>query len=323
MGFAFPPIFPGTALGDLTFRSWFRNPAGDTTGLVEQMLETDAWSVFGSIDANFSDRLKGRVELRWTDEEKHSQDFESGSDLMNSWDFISWRATLDYKPGENTMYYASIAGAAKGGDFDFDTEENINGVNVSLVSFIDPEENTSYELGVKGTYMGGRLSADIALFFIDWTEIVIPQYYSVGPDGVPLTSVLALDTNAGDASVLGLEASFGVALTDNLTGNLGFTVTDPEFDDARITTFADFPSFAPDGEVSGNELLRQSSVQGNLTLNYRRAFRGDMEWYLRTDIFIRANSGSARPTRRKSPRIPMSTSRSNRRRALLGGTVVG
>lgn len=284
LGFAFPPIFPGTALGDLTFRRWFTSPTGDTTGLVEQLLETDAWSVFGSVDANFSDRLKGRVELRWTDEEKNSQDFESGSDLMNSWDFISWRATLDYKPSENTMYYASIAGAAKGGDFDFDTEENINGVNVSLVSFIDPEENTSYELGVKGTYMGGRLSADIALFFIDWTEIVIPQYYSVGPDGVPLTSILALDTNAGDASVLGLEASFGVALTDNLTGNLGFTVTDPEFDDARITTFADFPSFAPDGEVSGNELLRQSSVQGNLTLNYRRAFRNNLEWYLRTDV---------------------------------------
>ena len=285
VGGSIPP-FRGApfSIGDLTFRSWFTSPAGDTTGAVEQVLETDAWSVFGSVDANFSDRLKGRVELRWTDEEKHSQDFESGSDLMNSWDFISWRATLDYKPSENTMYYASIAGAAKSGAFDFDTEENINGVDVSLVSFIEPEENTSYELGFKGTYLDGRMSTDIAVFFIDWTEIVIPQYYSVGPDGVPLTSVLALDTNAGDASVLGLEASFGLALTDNLIGNLGFTVTDPKFDDARITTFADFPSYAPAGDVSGNELLRQSSVQGNLTLNYRRAFRGDMDWYVRTDV---------------------------------------
>ena len=283
VGFA-PQVFPRTSVGDLVFRSWFTSPTGDTTGALEQMLETDAWSVFGSVDANFSDRLKGRVELRWTDEEKRSQDFESGSDLMNSWDFISWRATMDYKPSENTMYYASIAGAAKSGAFDFDTEENINGVNVSLVSLIEPEENTSYELGFKGTYLDGRMSTDVAVFFIDWTEIVIPQYYSVGPDGVPLTSVLALDTNAGDASVLGLEASFGLVLTDNLTGNLGFSVTDPEFDDARISSFAEFPSYAPDGDVSGNELLRQSSVQGNLTLNYRRAFRGDMEWYLRADI---------------------------------------
>ena len=120
------------------------------------MLETDAWSVFGAIDRDFSEQLTGRLELRYTDEEKNSQDFESGSDLNNSWDFISWRATLDYKPNENTMFYAAIAGATKSGAFDFDTEDNINGESVSVVSYIDPEENTSFELGVKGTYMGGR-----------------------------------------------------------------------------------------------------------------------------------------------------------------------
>ena len=287
VGFA-PPLFPGAriSVGDVVFRSWFTNPAGNATGALEQQLETDAWSVFGAVDADFSERLTGRVELRWTDEEKHSQDFEADPhfDLTNSWDFISWRATLDYKSSENTMFYASVAGAEKSGDFDFDTNENINGVNVSVVNLIDPEQNTSFELGVKGTYMGGRLSTDIAVYFIDWTEIVIPQQYSVGPDGVPLTSVLALDTNAGDASVAGLEAAFGFAFTEHLTGNFGFTVTESEFDEAKIDSFTDFPSYAPDGDVAGNTLLRQSEVQGNLTLNYRRAFRGDMEWYLRTDV---------------------------------------
>ena len=285
VGFA-PPVFPGTSVGDLVFRSWFTDPMGNATGALEQMLETDALSVFGSIDADFSERLTGRVELRWTDEEKHSQDFEADPhfDLTNSWDFISWRATLDFKPGENTMYYASVAGAEKSGAFDFDTNENINGVNVSVVSLIDPEENTSFELGVKGAYLDGRLNADIAVYYIDWSEIVIPQQFSVGPDGVPLTSVLALDTNAGDASVLGLEAAFGFALTENLTGTFGFTVTQSEFDEAKIDSFSEFPSFAPDGDVAGNTLLRQSESQGNLTLTYRRAFRGDMEWYLRTDV---------------------------------------
>jgi len=284
-GIAIPP-FRGArfSIGDLTFGRWFSGPRGDVTGDDEAMLETDAWSVFGSVDANFSDRLKGRVELRWTDEEKHSQDFESGADLQNSWDFISWRATLDYKPSENTMYYASIAGAAKSGAFDFDTEDNVNGETVSVVSYIDPEENTSFDLGIKGTYMGGRLGVDIAVFYIDWTEIVIPQLFNVDPNGVALTQPLGLDTNAGDASVTGLEASFAYAFTDNLTGSLGFSLTNSEFDDAQIESLADFPSFAPDGDVSGNELLRQSATQASLTLNYRRAFRGDLEWYVRTDV---------------------------------------
>ena len=108
--------------------------------------------------------------MRYTDEDRSVRDFESDHDLNNAWDFITWRATLDYKPSENTMFYGSIAGAEKSGDFDFDTEDNINGESVSVVSFIDPEKNTSYELGAKGTYLGGRLSSDIAVFFIDWTN---------------------------------------------------------------------------------------------------------------------------------------------------------
>ena len=300
VGFALP-AYRGTSVGDTAFRSWFSGPRGNATGAVDAMLETDAWSVFGAIERDFSEQLTGRVELRYTDEEKHSQDFESGSDLNNSWDFISWRATLDYKPGENTMYYASIAGATKSGAFDFDTEDNINGESVSVVSYIDPEENTSFELGVKGTYMGGRLSTDIAVFYIDWTEIVIPQLFNVDPNGIALTQPLGLDTNAGDASVSGLEASFAYAFTDNLTGSLGFSLTNSEFDDAEIESFADFPSFAPDGNVSGNSLLRQSEVQANATINYRRALRGNTDWYVRTDVLYTGKQWIGAPNQAEVP----------------------
>ena len=165
VGFALPP-FPGApfTIGDLVFGEWFSGPNGSSSSDIAQENETDAWAVFGAIEADFSDRLTGRLELRYTDEEKSTTDFESSTDLNNSWDFITWRATLDFKPSENTMFYGSIAGAEKSGDFDFDTEVNTNGQLVSLVSFIDPEENTSFELGSKGTYLGGRLSSDIALF---------------------------------------------------------------------------------------------------------------------------------------------------------------
>ena len=301
-GIAIPP-FRGArfSIGDLAFRPWFSGPMGDATGGIDRMFETDAWSLFGAIDADFSQQLTGRVELRYTDEKKRTHDFESGSDLSNSWDFISWRATLDYKPGENTMYYASIAGAAKSGAFDFDTEDNVNGETVSVVSYIDPEENTSFEFGVKGTYLGGRLNADIAVFYIDWTEIVIPQLFNVDPNGVALTQPLGLDTNAGDASVLGLEASFGFALTENLTGNLGFSLTNSEFDDAEIESFAEFPSFAPDGDVAGNSLLRQSEVQANATINYRRAIRGNLDWYVRADVLYTGKQWIGAPNQAEVP----------------------
>jgi iron complex outermembrane receptor protein len=285
VGFALAP-FPGApfTIGDLAFGDWFDQPNGSVNNSIDEIVGTDAWAIFGAVEADFSDTITGRFELRYTDEEKSSQDLVSGADLKNSWDFITWRATLDFKPSENTMFYGSIAGAEKSGDFDFDTEFNANGEFVSLVSLIDPEKNTSYELGTKGTYLGGRLQSDIAVFYIDWTDIVIPQLQDTDDNGVPLAATLALDKNAGDATVMGLEASFAYAFTESLTGNFGFSITESEFDNANIQSFAAFPSFAPDGNVDGNTLQRQSKTQANATLNYRRPFRDDSEWYVRGDV---------------------------------------
>ena len=81
--------------------------------------------------------------------------------------------------------------------------------------------------------------------------------------------------------MVGIEGSFRYAFTDNLTGDFGFTVTNAEFDNAKIESFADFPSFAPDGDVSGNKILRQSEVQANATLRYEKQLRGDTNWYVR------------------------------------------
>ena len=139
------------------------------------------------------------------------------------------------------------------------------------------------------------------MYFIDWSKIVIPQLVAVDPNGVPLTELLQLDMNAGDASVQGLEATLTFAFTDNLTGSLGFSLTDSEFDDAKIESFADFPSFAPDGDVSGNELLRQSAVQANGTLTYRREFRGDMDWYVRGDVLHTGSQWLGAPNQAEIP----------------------
>ena len=113
---------------------------------------------------------------------------------------------------------------------------------------------------------------------------MIPQLLIVDPIGVALTQTVSLDMNAGDATVVGVEAAFDYAFTDYFTGKLGFTVTNAEFDNAKIESFADFPSFAPEGDVSGNKLLRQSEVQANATLDYRRPLRGDTDWYVRGDV---------------------------------------
>ena len=38
----------------------------------------------------------------------------------------------------------------------------------NTLPFIDPEEAQTYEIGLKGTFFDGRVSANTALFYIDW-----------------------------------------------------------------------------------------------------------------------------------------------------------
>ena len=131
-----------------------------------------------------------------------------------------------------------------------------------MVKEFDPETNWTYELGTKGTFADGRVQVDGAVFYIDWTDIVIPQ------SDDSFVPVATFSQNAGTAEVTGLEFSIQALLSEELSFNGGFSYTDSEFKDAKIESFELFPSFAPDRDVSGNKLLRQSKWQANASATY-------------------------------------------------------
>ena len=66
--------------------------------------------------------------------------------------------------------------------------------------------------------------------------------------------------------------------------NFGIAYSDPKYDNAQVDSFVDFPSFAPDGDVSGNQILRTSKVQANAGLQITRILASDVEFFLRSDI---------------------------------------
>ncbi|MEZ5566086.1 MAG: TonB-dependent receptor [Gammaproteobacteria bacterium] len=175
-------------------------------------------------------------------------------------------------------------------------------LNQTVVASFDPEVNWTYEAGYKSSLFGGRVLADVAIFYIDWTDIVIPQTFEE-IDGVPLGLPVALSTNAGDATVKGTEVSLQAALTDELTLQVGGSWSDANYEEAKITTFATWPSFYPDGDVSGNALLRQSEWQGNASLTWRHPVTPVWAFYTRGDAlyqseqFVGADNESEIPAR--------------------------
>ncbi len=276
VGFSLSALDPRVPF-DSILRPWFVNPQGDSNSSVVLTEETEAYALFGLIDVDFAERWTAHAEVRFTNEEKSFEDLLQRTSDSNDWDIFTWRADLKYKPNANTSLYGSIANGEKSGGFDIASP----GGQLVPQPF-DPEKNTTYELGLKSSARDGRLYSELAVYFIDWTDIVIPQVITEF-NGVPVTP-FSLDVNAGDASVLGAELSVAARLGESWQAILGASWTDAEYDQALVETFVNFPTYAPDGAISGNTVLRQSEWKGSLSLDYRRALGNSLDFFLRGDL---------------------------------------
>jgi iron complex outermembrane receptor protein len=139
-------------------------------------------------------------------------------------DAFTPRIILAYDATENVNVYGSYSQGFKGGLFDprgnFSTPEIREGVA--------PEFVDSYEVGVKGVFADGRILANFAAFYAEYTDVQIPGSVIVsGPGGT--TSFQGTLTNAGAAEFRGAELEATVFVTDELTALLGLGVIDGEY----------------------------------------------------------------------------------------------
>ncbi len=301
---------PGTILGIgyPAFEPWF-TPTGDVDPRLAVTRETDSWAGFGYVEQDVG-KFTFRAEARYTDEDKEITVYDYNPAALaptenrkENFDFWTGQLNIKYNVSDDWMLYTYIAKGEKSGGYDFnnvdlidesgtetefvcdnlDTPDTVEQCIVILP--FDTEQNITTEVGVKGRTADGRIGVDLALYRIDWEDIVIPQIISTDPEtGLPFEQPEGFNFNAGDATVWGWELGLDLVFTDNLTGRFGLSWTDSTFDDAKQESFAEFPSFAPDGDVSGNQLLRQSEWQANGSLIYNRQLTNDWEWFTRADV---------------------------------------
>ncbi|HUF74250.1 MAG TPA: TonB-dependent receptor [Gammaproteobacteria bacterium] len=116
-------------------------------------------------------------------------------------DRVDWRLALDYSLGDNSMVYVQASTGYKGG-----------GVNprpfilAQLLPF-NNEELTAYEVGFKSLLANGNLRLNGALFYNDYTDIIMTlnPCFEATPDPTDGPGPCALPINAGTAKVPGLE----------------------------------------------------------------------------------------------------------------------
>ncbi len=315
----FVTISPGTfvPIGTGAFSPWFQ-PGGDvnTPNFDEFSNGTSGWAGFGWTELDFLEDFTARVELRYTNEKKEvgivtqRQDPDTGeitrtpSGRDDDWQYWTGRLSLQYRVSDTWQAYGSIANGTKSGLLETLTGDAIPDINdpgttvpVATILPVAEENLIAYELGVKGSALDERLRLDMAIFFNDWTDIVVRTTFLEDPaTGFLLDTPQGARFNGGDAEVWGFDIGGAFAVTDNFTTSFGLGYQDAKWVDAKLFNFNFFsdyggeqcrdPATAPDscGQVAGNQVARQPKWQGNISGTYQRQLVGDWEWFARADL---------------------------------------
>lgn len=193
---------------------------------------------------------------------------------------ITPRLILNWDWAAGHMAYFSVAKGVKAGGF--------NNSSVAAEQSYEPETNRTYEIGSKNRFFHGIVTANAALYYINWDNL----QGQTPPQNVSLSSSDFVN-NIGGASSRGVEFEGMAHLTRALSVDLGFSYSDPKYDDgvrfaAAVDPDGDSSNTADktqkiicddvrcnsNGDVGGNQLARTSKIQYTGGINYILDFSG-------------------------------------------------
>ena len=225
---------------------WLGGLPDGSVGTISQHGETESYAAFTSADWAVTDKITLSAGVRYTYEEKTlepvGQQFflPDGTPLQppvsavhsdENWDKWSPRLGAQYSFTDNVMTYVSYSEGFKSGGF---FGRITSGSNVRK---FNPEEVSTYEIGLKSTWLDQRLRANAAIFSSDYTnkqeEIIVSD-----PDGNVDTVVV----NASDATMDGAEIEVSAALYEGLTGFIQGGYLDAAYDEFLIDGIPGVPT---------------------------------------------------------------------------------
>ena len=250
---------------------------------------TENFAVFASVEHDFSDALSASLELRFFDEEKSLDDYRENptASFSNSFDEFAPRLTVNYQAGDALIYGIYAKGFKPGGVIGVDGAEL-----VPPTTTYDQEESDNWEIGIKNTFAGGRGVANVAVFFIDASDIQLTTPLSSGGSGT-LTSVV---TNQGSGETFGVELEAKFAVNENLTVGATYALADSEFtqgcDDFQWTATSgggvlvdadactgSNPNGAGNGSIVGNQFPLSSKNQLSADADFRWSLNSNSEMF--------------------------------------------
>jgi outer membrane receptor protein involved in Fe transport len=167
----------------------------------------------------------------------------------------SWKASLTYEPSRDLTTYLTVSTGyrtpvynARAGNL-----STVNPSDLVIPAGAGSDDLTNYEIGLKGRWLEGRLTANLAAYLIDWRNIQVQA--NRASDSVQFA------TNVGRAESKGLEAEIAVMPVDGLTLGLNGS-----WNDAKVTELSPQEAVIS-GAVDGSRLA-SPRVQGSFFGTY-------------------------------------------------------
>ena len=270
----------------------------------------DVRAFYGSLSYDITEQFTVDLEARWQDDTRSDGvgDFE-----VNFKDFLP-RISLRYRFTEDITAYVTVSSGILPGVI------NSNIINCDptpyISPFIDPrtgqpstssmceqyaqalgdaavdvtpvQELDAYEIGVKSTWMEGRLVANVAAYWQEWANAPFATFLTIyrddDGDGVPNTNPNFFPVNTpGSSEYSGVEMEVDFLITENWDLSVNWSFNDNEFTDYLIN-LASAEYALGTRNVKGHRSSRFPEWSGNVSSTYSGTFENGWDWSARADL---------------------------------------
>jgi iron complex outermembrane recepter protein len=277
------PLAAGEIVDNVVFRRFTTNAPAAPLPSNRFENEVEMRAIFGQLEWQATDRLRATAELRYTEDTRSiDRQLNFGAPVTvnprqeDTFSYVAPRATLDFRLTPEVMLYGSWAVGNRPGGF------NQNATLVSESSF-DPEKIKSYEIGLKSQWLDRRLLANVAAFYMDWSDVQV-----AGRSQDP-ANIFNITTNSGNAIVSGLELETAFRFNDVVSAGVNYAYANPRFTagsrDLLVAGFCGVGGLlcADPGDVGGQQLGRSVKNQATAWVEFGSNLQNGWTWSLRAD----------------------------------------
>ncbi len=199
-------------------------------------LESESYAVFGEVTWSVLNRkLDLTLGLRYFEDDRlYHEDIDPATleiiqsvdptftgTVEETFDSLNPRFNVAYRLSDAWMVYGNVAkGFRTGQPQPALSLATAILLGVEIPTGIEPETLWSYELGTKGTFLGGRASLEATAYYNDWDKLQVP---------VVIVNPLRALVNGGTARSQGVELTLALQPIDGLSLQLSGGYTDAEF----------------------------------------------------------------------------------------------